>query len=77
MKRGLKKVKEGTIRAGIAKVLFSYRITLQTTTEISPAELLLGRRPRLDLLKPDMAVRVESTVQKPKCVLRTHLSDCK
>ena len=68
VKRGLKKVKEGTIRARIAKVLYSYRITPQTTTGMSPAELLLGRRPksRLDLLKPNMAVQVESKQQKQK-----------
>ena len=38
-----------------------YRITPHSTTGMSPAELLLGHRPRsrLDLLKPFTADRVE------------------
>ena len=41
--------------------MFPYRLTPQTTTGVSPSELLLGRRPRsrLDLLKPHTADRVE------------------
>lgn len=62
VKRGLKKVTSGSITTRPAKVLFTYRITPQGTTGISPAELLLGRRPRtrLDLLKPHTAERVEA-----------------
>ena len=62
VKKGLKKVKAGTIKARLAKVLFAYRITPQTTTGISPSEMLLGKRPRsrLDLLKPHTTERVES-----------------
>ena len=61
VKRGLKKVTAGSISTRLARVLFTYRITPQRTTEVSPAELLLGRRPRtrLDLLKPHTAERVE------------------
>ena len=49
------------MKTRLAQVLFRYRITPQTTTGISPSELLLGRRPRsrLDLLKPHTAERVE------------------
>ena len=62
VKRGLKKVRSGSISTRLAKVLFTYRITPQGTTGVSPAELLLGRRPRtrLDLLKPHTAERVEA-----------------
>ena len=61
VKRGLRKVTKGTMRSRLAKILFAYRLTPQTTTGISPGELLLGRRPRsrLDLLKPHTADRVE------------------
>ena len=61
VKRGLRKITQGSIRSRLAKTLFSYRLTPQTTTGISPGELLLGRRPRsrLDLLKPHTAERVE------------------
>ena len=68
IKRGLKKDKEGSMSARLARVLFNYRITPQSTTGLAPTELLLGRRPRtrLDLLKPHTAVRVEGKQQEQK-----------
>ena len=62
VKRGLKKVTDGSMNARLAKVLFNYRIAPQSTTGVSPAELLLGRTPRtrLNLLKPNTAERVKS-----------------
>ena len=68
VKKGLKKVTAGCIRDRLAKVLMSYCLTPQGTTGISPAELLLGRRPRtlLDLLKPHTAERVERKLLKQK-----------
>ena len=61
VKKGLKKTTDGSVRARLAKSLFAYRITPQTTTGLSPSEMLLGRRPRsrLDVLKPHTADRVE------------------
>ena len=46
VKKGLKKTTQGSIRTRLAQVLFMYRLTPQTTTGVSPAEMLLGRRPR-------------------------------
>ena len=68
VKKGLKKEVSGSMSTRLAKVLFSYRITPQGTTGSSPAELLLGRRPRtrLDLLKPNTAERVEKRQQDQK-----------
>ena len=68
VKKGLKKLALGTPRARLAKTLMAYRLTPQSTTGVSPAELLLGRRPRsrLDLLKPHTAERVESKQQRQK-----------
>ena len=68
VKKGLKKVVQGNISTRLAQVLFSYRLTPQTTTGVSPAELLLGRRPRsrLDLHKPHIAYRVEKNQLKQK-----------
>ena len=62
LKNGLKKVRDGSINTRLAKILFSYRLTPQSTTGEAPAELLLGRRPRsrLDLVRPNLAERVES-----------------
>ena len=61
IKRGLKKVVDGTLRTRIATVLCSHRITPQATTGVPPSELLLGRRlrTRLDLMIPNTAGYVE------------------
>ena len=74
VKRGLKKVKEGSMSSRLAKVLLTYRITPQSTTGLTPAELLLGRRPRthLDLLKPNTAERVERKQEKQKANHDSH-----
>ena len=50
----------------ISIFLFQYRVTLQTTTGVSPAELLMGRRLRmhLDLLHPDTASKVADKREK-------------
>ena len=68
VKRGLKRVTSGSRNTRLAKVLFSYRITPQGTTGISPAELLLNRSPRtrLDLLHPNTSERVEQKQQQQK-----------
>lgn len=63
-----KKTTEGTINCRLARVLFNYRITPQSTTGTSPAQLLMGRllRTRLDLLKPDLLVRVGKQQERMK-----------
>ncbi len=43
----MKKAGEGSVASKVARVLFSYRITPQSTTRISPAEMLLGNASRL------------------------------
>ena len=68
LKRGLKKVKSGTLKARVATVLCSYRVTPHATTGVSPSELLLGKRlrTRLDLLKPNTAKKVENKQMQQK-----------
>ena len=68
MKRGLKKISDGTVPEQLAKVLMAYRLTPQSTTGVSPAELLLGRRPRsrLDLMRPLTAEHVEQSMSRQK-----------
>ena len=50
----------------ISKFLFKYRVTPDTTTGSSPAELLMGRRLRshLDLLHPDTSSKMGSKAEK-------------
>ena len=43
VKRGLKKITQGSMRSRLANTLSTYCLTPQTTTGISPGELLLGR----------------------------------
>ena len=40
VKHGISKL-EGTIECRLARFLFNYRVTPQSTTELSPAELLI------------------------------------
>ena len=69
VKRGLKKVISGDINSRLAKVLLTYCISPQSTTGVSPSELLVGRRlrTRLDLLKLNTAATVEEKQLKQKC----------
>lgn len=68
LKQGLKKMKDGPIEERLAKVLFNYRITPQSTTRTSPAQLLFIRnlKSHLDLIKPDISRRVEFKQQMQK-----------
>ena len=69
-KMNMKKMSQGSVETRIARFLFHYRITPHTTTGISPAALLFGRRLRshLDFLKPDFALesRVSQRQQAQK-----------
>lgn len=64
----MKKAGEGSVATKVARVLFSYRITPQSTTGLSPAEMLLGRKLRstLDLLHPDLQQKVREKQIKQK-----------
>lgn len=68
VKKGLKKEKGGSMTSRIAKVLMAYRTTPQSTTGVSPSELLQGRRirTRLDLLKPRVSEHVEQRQLRQK-----------
>ena len=61
-KQGLKRTPGNTIQERLSKFLFSYRITPHSMTGVSPATLLMGRRPRsrLDRLFPSISKRVET-----------------
>ena len=43
-KAGMKKLQEGSIETKVCQFLFKYRLTPHTSTGVSPAELMFGRR---------------------------------
>ena len=59
-KNSMKKM-TGSIESRLSKFLFQYRIIPQTTTGLSPAELLFNRKIKshLDLLYPDLQLKVK------------------
>lgn len=67
-KEGLKKLKEGSLSTRLARFLFKYRITPQSSTGVSPAELMYGRRLRsqLDQLQPDLGRKVRQSQDQQK-----------
>ncbi|XP_062380634.1 uncharacterized protein K02A2.6-like [Sardina pilchardus] len=67
-KEGVKKLRGGSIETRVSRFLFSYRITPQATTGLSPAEMLMNRRLRsaFDLLKPDIKSKIQQRQLKQK-----------
>ena len=67
-KDGMLKTKGETIQTRVSRFLFSYRITPHATTGLSPAELMMARRPRsqFDLLMPDVKSKVQQKQMKQK-----------
>ena len=69
LKGGVQRL-EGDLETRIAHFLLDYRITPHSTTGVSPAELLIGRklRTRLDRIIPDVAGRaiMKQTIQKER-----------
>lgn len=64
----MKKSTGDSIETKLARALFSYRITPQSTTGKSPAELLCGRKLRstLDLIHPDFKSQLQEKQMKQK-----------
>ena len=62
----------------IAKFLFRYRVTPQTSTGTSPAELLMGRRLRtnLDLLHPDSYEKPLQKIKRHTIKRDLQVNDC-
>ena len=70
-KMGMKKLTTGSLEARVARFLFTYRITPQTTTGTSPSELLLGHglHCHLDFIRPNLETKVH---QSQCCQQQTH-----
>ena len=73
-KEAMKKAASGTIETKISRFLFRYRNTPHSTTGISPAELLLGRKMKthLENMRPDIASRVSDRQEKQKIAHDQH-----
>ena len=67
-KLGMKKLTTDSLEARVARFLFTYRITPQTTTGISPFELLLGHRLccYLDFIHPNLDAKVHQNQFRQK-----------
>ena len=67
-KHGICKQSSGSIHNKIARVLFQYCTTPYSTTGVTPAALLLGRKlcSRLHLLKPNIGQKVADKQQQQK-----------
>ena len=67
-KQGTKKQSDGTVDTKLNRFLPSYRITPQSTTGESPAQLRWGRslRSHLDLLRPDVGIKVHAAQSRQK-----------
>ncbi|XP_043215920.1 uncharacterized protein K02A2.6-like isoform X2 [Amphibalanus amphitrite] len=68
VKQGLRKQGNGTLHTKLARVLFTYRSSPHSTTGVTPAELMTGRRmrTRLDCMLPSLQDRVVSSQWKMK-----------
>ena len=64
----LKKTPDGSLQDRLSRFLSKNRLTPHTTTGLTPAELLLGRRPRsvLDLVRPNLSKHVRSQQESQK-----------
>ena len=73
----MKKLKSGSLADRVSRVLFHSHITPNSTTGLSPAELLQNRRlrSRLDLLKPNISSRVIDKQAKQQLYANTHSRD--
>ena len=68
VKERLRKQRGETLESTLSKVLFHHRLTPNTTTGRSPAELLMNRKlkSRLDLIRPDVRRKVEQKQEEQK-----------
>ena len=67
-KEGMRKLKDGSLDTKLSRFLFKYRMTPQSTTGVTPAELMFGRRLRspLDNVRPDLDKKHRQNQEKQK-----------
>ena len=67
-KEGMKKLKDGSLETKLSRFLFKYRLTPQSSTGISPSEMMYGRRIRsqLDNLHPDLNKKTRQVQERQR-----------
>ena len=77
VKKGLHKMKEGTLSDRLARFLISHHNTPHSTTGASPSELMFGRRiyTRLDVIKPSLETRMKRSQLQQKRGHDQHVRD--
>ena len=76
VEEGMKRIKEGSWNTRLARYLFKYRTTPHSSTGLSPAEMLYGRklRTQLDQLKPAIEDNIRRAQDQQK---RDHDLHCR
>ena len=76
-KEGVKRLVDGSLETRVARFLFKYRLTPQSTTGVSPDELMFGRplRSQLDLLQPNLQASVNWCTQESQASAPTSVWD--
>ena len=76
-KEGKTKMNGGGVETRVSRIRAQYRITPQTSTGVSPAELLLGRKPRsrLHLVYPEINRKVRQSQASRKFAHDWHAKD--
>ena len=77
VKNGIRCMEGGDIQSKVTRYLAKYRITPQSTTGVSPAQLLMKRqvRTRLDLINPNLSSRVLDAQSNQKTHHDYHAKD--
>ena len=75
-KEGMKRIRDGSINTRLARYLFKYRSMPHSSTGMSPAEMLYGRklRTQLDLLVPSVGKNVRNAQDRQR---RNHDTHCR
>ena len=70
LKRGLKKFESGSLDTKLSRFLFSYRATPHSSTGLSPAELMFGRKLHspLDNLRPNLGRQMHQEQERQRSI---------
>ena len=72
MKANVLRQTEGSLETKLARFLFAYRTTPQSTTTVTPAELMFGRKIKSASHQTIMVLRLDSIEERKNCcVFRT------